>query len=85
MHLLPDEAEPQVLEADKPIRVVWTSLWPSRPNDRVLLELTLVEGETALKFTLLTPDDTPDESKLGHLRHRINQLLLADLRYSYGQ
>jgi hypothetical protein len=27
----------------------------------------------------------PDQSKLGHLRKRLNHLLGADLRFSYGQ
>ena len=85
LRLFPDEVEPKVLEAEKPTRVVWSSLWPTRPNDQVHFELTSVDSETLLKFTLLTPDELPDESKLGHLRHRLNHLLFADLRYSYGQ
>jgi hypothetical protein len=85
LNLLPDEAEPRVLAAEKPERVVWSSLWPSRPNDQVHLELTAVGGETSLKFTLLTPDEPPDQSKTGHLRRRLNRLLFADLRFSYGQ
>jgi hypothetical protein len=42
-------------------------------------------GETRLRFTLLTPNDAPDESKTGHIRRRMNHLLFADLRFSYGQ
>jgi hypothetical protein len=34
---------------------------------------------------LLTPGQAPDVSKTGHLRKWLNQLLFADLRYSYGQ
>jgi hypothetical protein len=84
--LLPDEVEPAVLAATEPHRVVWSSLWPSRPNDQIHCELTAVRGgETLLKFTLLTPDEAPDQSKTGHLRRRLNQLLFADLRFSYGQ
>jgi len=85
LDLLPDEIAPRILKADRPHSVVWSSLWPSRPNDEVHLELTEVHGETRLKFTLLTPDDAPDESKTGHLRRRMNHLLFADLRFSYGQ
>jgi hypothetical protein len=85
LHLLDDEREPTVLDADKPNRVVRSSLWPSRPRDQVLLELTAAGSQTALRFTLLTPDDPPDASKTGHLRRRINHLLFADLRFSYGQ
>jgi len=28
-------------------------------------------------FTLLTPDDLPDESKVGHRRRRLNQVLFG--------
>ena len=34
---------------------------------------------------LVTPGEAPDQSKTGHLRRRLNQLLFADLRFSYGQ
>jgi hypothetical protein len=74
------------VEAEKPNWVVWSSPWPSRPNDQVHFELTAVGDETSLKFTLLTPDEAPDQSKTGHLRRRLNHhLLFADLRFSYGQ
>jgi hypothetical protein len=85
LHLLSDEVEPRVVEAEKPDRVVWSSLWPSRPNDQVHFELMAVGGQTSLKFILLTPDEAPDQSKSGHLRRRLNHLLFADLRFSYGQ
>jgi len=86
LSLLPDEVAPRVLEADKPNRVVWSSLWPSRPRDQVHFALAAAAGgETSLRFTLFTPDDAPDQSKTGHLRRRLNHLLFADLRFSYGQ
>ena len=83
--LLADEVEPKILVAEEPTRLVWSSLWPSRPHDQVQLELSSVGGETVLTFTLLTPEEPPDQSKLGHLRKRLNHLLGADLRFSYGQ
>ncbi len=83
--LLDDEVEPQVLEAESPSRVIWSSLWPGRPHDQVHLELSEAEGGTSLRFTLLTPDEAPDESTTGHLRKRLNHLLFADLRFSFGQ
>lgn len=60
-------------------------LWPSRPRDEVHFELTHAGSETLLRFTLLTPDELPDESKVGYLRRRLSQLLFGDLRLSYGQ
>jgi hypothetical protein len=83
--LLADEVEPRILSSVKPTSVVWSSLWPSRPHDQVRLDLSEQRGETVLRFTLLTPDDPPDQSKTGHLRRRMNHLLFADLRFSYGQ
>ncbi|UGT67630.1 hypothetical protein LTT66_31205 [Nocardia gipuzkoensis] len=86
LELLSDEVEPRVLDAERPNRLIWSSLWPSRPDDQVHFELTAVRGgETSLRFILLTPGEAPDPSKAGHLRRRLNQLLFADLRYSYGQ
>ena len=85
LELLPDEVPPRILHAERPTRVVWSSLWPSRPNDEVHLELRASGSETSLRFSLLTPDDPPDQSKTGHLRRRLNELLFADLRFSYGQ
>jgi hypothetical protein len=85
LNLLPDEVEPTILDSERPVRVVWSSLWPSRPNDQVHLELSAAGSETLLRFALLTPDDPPDASKTGHLRRRVNHLLFADLRLSYGQ
>lgn len=64
-HLLDDEVPPRVVESDAPHRVVWSSLWPSRPGDQVVLELADAGSETALTFTLLADGDMPDESKTG--------------------
>ncbi|NDL56595.1 SRPBCC family protein [Phytoactinopolyspora mesophila] len=85
LNLLPDEVEPRVLEAEAPERVVWSSLWTHRPDDQIHLALTPVGTETSLRFTLLTPGEMPDQSQAGHLRRRLNVLLFADLRFSYGQ
>lgn len=84
--LLEDEIDPVVVDSVRPTSVVWSSLWPSRPNDQIVLDLTAGKsGGTDLRFTLLTPDDLPDASKTGHIRKRVNTLLFGDLRYSYGQ
>ncbi len=84
--LLEDEVEPRVLAAEEPESVVWSSLWPSRARDEIHLQLTQLEsGDTLLKFSVLTPDEAPDDSKTGHIRHRVNHLFFADLRFSYGQ
>ncbi len=84
--LLRDEQRPRVVEARPPELVVWSSLWPSRPDALVRFELEPDGcGGTALRWTLLVDEPVPDASKLGHLRKRLNQLINANLRYSYGQ
>jgi hypothetical protein len=85
LHLLDDEVAPRVLVAEKPDLVVWSSLWPRRPDDVVRMELCPHSGGTALRWTMTTDGEPPDDSATGHLRHRLNHLLWSDLRLSYGQ
>ena len=60
--LLDDEVPPVILSSHEPHRVQWSSLWPSRPNDLVDLELSPKDGGTLLRFILSTPDEEPDET-----------------------
>jgi hypothetical protein len=86
LRLLADEVRPRIVEARPPELVVWSSLWPSRPDALVRFDLAPDgRGGTDLRWTLLVDEPLPDASKLGHLRKRLNQLINADLRYSYGQ
>jgi hypothetical protein len=85
LRLLDDEVAPKVLSANEPREVRWSSLWPARPDDELHFRLIEAGGGTDLEFVMLTPDEVPDAGGLGHLRRRVNTLLFADLRYSYGQ
>jgi hypothetical protein len=85
LELLDDEVAPRILEATKPDVVVWSSLWPSRPDDLIRFDLTPSGTETSLRWTLTTSGEPPDESKLGHLRFRLNLLINKTLRHTYGQ
>lgn len=86
LYLLDDERSPTVIESQRPHRLVWSSLWLKRPEDRIVLDLAPhVAGGSALGFTLLAAGDPLDQALTGHIRKRINQLLYADLRYIYGQ
>ena len=40
---------------------------------------------TDLRWTLLVDEPTPDASLVGHMRKRINQLINANLRFTFGQ
>ncbi|MFF2087481.1 hypothetical protein ACFVVM_27215 [Nocardia sp. NPDC058176] len=84
--LLSDEIRPRVLESTHPDLVVWSSLWPRRPDARLRFDLPSDGGSgTDLRWTLSIDDPLPDESTTGHLRKRVNQLINANLRRSYGQ
>jgi hypothetical protein len=79
------EVWPRVLESTEPDQVVWSTLWEQRPDDRIVLDLAPVGQETALGFTILSPREVEDEVTLKRLQYRLNQLLYAQLRYTYGQ
>jgi hypothetical protein len=85
--LLDDEQRPRILEADPPSLVVWSSIWVRRPDARVRFDLPPDRGHqgTDLRFTLLVEEPVPDASLLGHLRRRLNVLINADLRFTFGQ
>jgi hypothetical protein len=83
--LLDDEQRPRVLRALPAHLVVWSSLWPARPDAEVHFDLEPADAGTRLRWTLLVDEPLPDESKLGHLRKRLNELINGNLRGSFGQ
>jgi len=85
LSLLDDEVEPRILEAQKPQLVVWSSIWLKTPDEVIRFEVA-PDGYsgTTLTWTLTSPIEL-DPSVVGHQRFRLNKLLWADLRYSYGQ
>lgn len=87
LKLAADEQPPQVVEAVRPQLVVWSSLWPQRPDALIRFDLPAdASGSgTDLTWTLLMEEPEPHEALLGHLRKRINELINAELRYSFGQ
>ncbi|APE34022.1 hypothetical protein BOX37_08595 [Nocardia mangyaensis] len=86
LNLLRDEQRPTVLDSTYPHFVVWSSLWPRRPDARLQFDLPSDGGSgTDLRWTLYVDDPLPDDSTTGHLRHRIDKLINANLRRSYGQ
>ncbi|MEW2478345.1 hypothetical protein AB0876_02025 [Mycobacterium sp. NPDC049093] len=87
LHLLDDEVPPAVLECREPDFVVWSSLWPRRPDARIIFELPQggPGGGTDLRWTLTVDEPAPDETVAGHMRKRVNTLIHANLRSTYGQ
>jgi hypothetical protein len=85
LNLLPDEIEPRVLESERPELVVWSSIWPTTPDQLIRFDIASDGGSgTALTWTLMAPTEL-DEAGIGHRRYRLNKLIWASLRYSYGQ
>jgi hypothetical protein len=61
--------------------VAWTSLWPDRPRDQVLVEVFDDGLGSRLRWTLTSPeDDVPGEERVREIRHRINELFNVSLR-----
>jgi hypothetical protein len=86
LNLLDDEVEPRIIESARPTLVVWSSIWPQTPDQVIRFELTPDgSGGTALTWILTSPTPLDDPGAVGHRRYRLNHLLWADLRYSYGQ
>jgi hypothetical protein len=84
--LLDDERSPHLIDVDESHSVVWSSLWEKRPDARVRFDLASDgAGGTRLRWTLLVEEPMPDPSLLGHLRKRLNELINANLRYTFGQ
>ncbi|SNQ49606.1 conserved hypothetical protein [Frankia canadensis] len=78
------EVPPRVIEADRPHLVVWSSLWTNRPGYVIRFDLEPAGQGTSLRWTLLAPDE-PAPEVVGGLRWRMNELINARLRYSFGQ
>lgn len=85
--LLDDEQRPRLVEIEKPCLVVWSSLWAKRPDAVVCSDLPFDRSErgTDLRWTLLVNEPMPDVVLVGHMRKRLNQLINANLRYTFGQ
>ncbi|MEV6979890.1 hypothetical protein AB0M95_01290 [Sphaerisporangium sp. NPDC051017] len=85
LELRSDEVEPRILRAVEPELVVWSSLWPERPDDEIRFDIRPAQNGCSLRWTLPTPGEAPEQAVLGHLRHRLNFLINAQLRFSFGQ
>ena len=84
LHLLGNEQRPIVLESEAPHLVVWSSLWPWRPDTQIRFDLTGVGG-TTLEWTLYVDEPAPDRETIVRMRKRINTLINANLRFTFGQ
>jgi hypothetical protein len=82
--LLPDEQWPEILLAEDSQTVVWSSLWTGRPDARVRFDLEPSGSSTSLRWTLSVDEPAPDPSLIRQMCKRLNELINAELRYSFG-
>jgi hypothetical protein len=86
LRLLDDEQCPRVLRSEEPTTLAWSSLWAKRPDAVVEFELAADPGGgTSLRWTLYVDEPLPADPLIGHLRKRLNELINADLRSTFGQ
>src|SRR4051794_40499082 len=82
--LLDDEVPPAMLNCEEPIVVTWSSIWRKRPEAQVRFDIEPGGQGCDLRWTLLDVAD-PGPALVGHMCKRLNQLINAELRYSFGQ
>lgn len=86
LKLLADEQHPRIVRSEPASAVVWSSIWTKRRDAVVEFELTpSPDGGTTLRWTLHVDDPIPPEPLVRHMRSRLNQLINADLRFTFGQ
>lgn len=84
--LLTDEHPPETVDTEGSNVIIWSSLWEKRPDARIRFALMPDGGSgTRLRWTLIVSEPLPDPSLLGHMRKRLNELVNANLRYTFGQ
>jgi hypothetical protein len=59
--------------------VVWGSLWPVSPDDRIGFVIAAEGQGSTVRFAWVTPAP-PDDRGVNIVRHRLNQLIGGDLR-----
>jgi hypothetical protein len=85
LKLLEDEVEPKVIESREHDLVVWSSIWQMHPLARIRFELEPERGGGTQLRWILTDEVDPGPASVGHMRKRVQQLINAELRFSFGQ
>jgi hypothetical protein len=74
------ELPPRIVQAVFPSLVVWASLWPDRPDDQIRFDIE----DQRLTWTLMGEASDADEERLDQLRYRLDVMINAGLRISFG-
>jgi hypothetical protein len=84
--LLDDEVPPEVLESRRSELVVWSSLWRERSDIEIRFEIADDGGQgSLLTWVMAAPGQELDLGQVSHFRYRVQTLINAELRYSFGQ
>jgi hypothetical protein len=84
LRLLDDEIPPTVLTSTEHELVTWSSIWIKRPEAQIRFDIAADGQGSNLRWTLLDPEAL-GPAAVGHMRKRLNQLINAELRFSFGQ
>jgi hypothetical protein len=79
------EVEPLVLDSQPPSRVVWSSLWPARHDDRICFDIEAHGEGSRLTWSLEVGGGELTDAQFDQMRHRINYLINGEMRLSFGQ
>ena len=79
LRLRPREVSPQVLIKSRPSHVVWSSLWPVSPEDRIEFHIRPDGAGAAVRF-VWSSTKPPDERGIGLVRHHLNEAIAEHLR-----
>lgn len=83
--MLDDEQLPAVGQTVEFTLVTWSSLWLKRPDAVIRFDLNGGASGTDLRWTIFVDEPSPYDALVGHMRKRMNQLINANLRYTFGQ
>ncbi|WP_432504641.1 hypothetical protein [Kineococcus arenarius] len=78
--LHPDEQQPDVIAAEEPTSLTWSSLWPELPTARIRFGLSDDPRGGRLTWTLLLHEPLSSAAEVRRLRYRIDQLVNGNLR-----
>ncbi|MBY6388070.1 hypothetical protein HG717_29730 [Rhodococcus erythropolis] len=85
LELLESEIAPEIVRAEEPGLVIWSSIWPDRPDAVIRFDIEAVGNSTMLRWTLFLEDPIPSEAEVVRTRKRLNTLINANLRFNFGQ
>mgnify|MGYP000860495585 FL=1 len=81
-----DEQRPSIVESVEPDRVVWSSIWPWRPEALIRFDIEdTAQSSAYLRWTLLVDEPAPDDETIVRMCRRLNELINTNLRSTFGQ